>query len=292
MLTRNSSTSSWFPLAGTIHQRASPPPTRLEQMHAVALTHSLDLQPAACSRGRCGQPGTRCQSSDVAGPVHTVPGPRSARVRQHRNRVGPRTEPPPLHQPMVQPPAGSRRGCAALGTDAAREMPRGVESHSPDLMLHTREDPTGDCDQRRLGRDSGGAALPARGRGGRSTGEPGATNRGRGMLQAFRRPGGPRQPAAETSLAARPDELSPCSREYIFPSSLARHPPAAAAPACWSPRLPAQVPRPFRIPEPRAERQRWNLTRVGWEPPWFGGPLAPAAGSPKLPDLAEGSWPG
>lgn len=71
-----------------------------------------------------------------------------------------------------------------------------------DLMLHTREDPTGDCDQRRLGRDSGGAALPARGRGGRSTGEPGATNRGRGMLQAFRRPGGPRQPAAETSLAA------------------------------------------------------------------------------------------
>lgn len=93
-------------------------------------------------------------------------------------------------------------------------------------------------------------------------------------------------------MAARPEELSPDSREYRFPRSLARHPPAAAVPACRPPRHPVQVPRPFRIPGPREERQRWNLTRVGWEPPWFGGPQALTEGSPRLPDLAEGSWPG
>ncbi|MEJ1281643.1 hypothetical protein NN561_012593 [Cricetulus griseus] len=47
-------------------------------------------------------------------------------------------------------------------------------------------------------------------------------------------------------------------------------------PGLRSPRFRVRVPRPFRIPGPRAERPRWNLTRARLDPPWFWG--SPGAG--------------
>lgn len=88
-------------------------------------------------------------------------------------------------------------------------------------------------------------------------------------------------------MAARPDYLNPGSREYGFPSLPAGIPLPQPLRLAGLPGSPRKSGGPSAFPRPRAERQRWNLTRVGWEPPWFGGPLAPAAGSPRLPDLAE-----
>lgn len=220
--------------------------------------------------------------------MHKIPRP-PAGFASPGPAPGPPPEPPPLRQP--DRPAARRLQARPGGAARGREPLTSSEdarTRGPDQLLRSATATSGG-----VRRDRGGAALPARGRGGRSTRKLGATNRGRGVHRlAFRGDSGARQPPAATSLVVRPDKLSLGAREYAFPKSPARHPPAAAAPARRPPRLPAPVPRPFRIPRPRAERQRWNLTRVGRDPPWFWGPLAPVAASPRLLDLAKGTWPG
>lgn len=181
-------------MAGTVHQRASPPPKLLERMRAVALTHSLDLQPqqVRAAGHQVSVIGCRRPCAHGRGASLGRGSPTQA-PRRASNRAA--------SAPPADGPAARRLQTWLRSTRdrCGRGMLRGAESHSPDLMLHAREDPTGDGDQQRLRRDGGGAALPARGRGGRSTGEPGATNRGRGMRRAFLRPRGPAARAA-TSL--------------------------------------------------------------------------------------------
>lgn len=157
-------------------------------MRAVALTLSLDLQPAAAAGEGSRAPGVSHRMSQT---LCTRSGG-LARPGSANTGTAQGLEPIRLHSASRRPRRPQAPDMVAQHEGQMRPgMLRGADSHSPDLMLHAREDPTGDGDQQRLRRDGGGAALPARGRGGRSTGEPGATNRGRGMRRAFLRPRGP-----------------------------------------------------------------------------------------------------
>lgn len=138
-----------------MHQPPSPPPKRLERMRPVALTLSLDLKPADAAGAGSSAPGVSHRLSQAL--CTRSPGPRSTKgspAQEPRRASSGAASAPPADGPAarrVQARSRSRRGRRGQG------MPRGAESHSPDLKLHAQEDQTGDCNQWSLRRDSGGA---------------------------------------------------------------------------------------------------------------------------------------
>lgn len=157
-----------------VHQRASPPPKRLERMRVVGA--DTPLGPEACGRGRCRQPGNQVSA------IQATQGlcPRCGGLGQGspaQDLLQGRILSSLLSASLaVPPPGGSRRGGAARGTDAGWGCREPLTRSEDDA----RDDPNGYCDRRRAAegpwrrRTSGqGAGRKERQQAGRDQPRPG-----------------------------------------------------------------------------------------------------------------------